>query len=243
MIIYPAVDIKDGKCVRLRQGSFSDSTVYFDDPFEAAENWKQKGAGYLHVVDLDGARTGKRTNLDAVSRIAGLKGLKIQLGGGIRTMSDIESLLGAGIFRVVLGTAAVKDPALVSDAVKRFGQHIAVGIDARDGLVAVDGWEGSSGVSALEFARAMQDAGAGTVIYTDITRDGMLKGPHITAIRKMMNNTDMDIIASGGVSGIEDIKSLKNAGVPGVIVGKALYTGDLDLEEAFLVCAEGDDAC
>ena len=175
MIIYPAIDIKDGKCVRLRQGSFKEVTVYFENPLDAARKWKDAGAKYLHVVDLDGARSGSPKNLGIVSGIVKQLGLKVQLGGGIRTLQSIETVLGMGVSRVILGTAAVKDPELVEKAVERFGECIAVGIDARNGRVATDGWEDASGYSAIELAGQMERIGVKTVIYTDIEKDGMLE--------------------------------------------------------------------
>lgn len=232
MIIYPAIDIKDGKCVRLRQGSFKEVTVYFENPLDAARKWKDAGAKYLHVVDLDGARSGSPKNLGIVSGIVKQLGLKVQLGGGIRTLQSIETVLGMGVSRVILGTAAVKDPELVEKAVERFGECIAVGIDARNGRVATDGWEDASGYSAIELAGQMERIGVKTVIYTDIEKDGMLEGPNFEAIRSMKEATGLEVIASGGVAGIHDIVRLKETGADGVIAGKALYTGALDLAEA-----------
>lgn len=235
MIIYPAIDIKDGKCVRLRQGSFKEVTVYFENPLDAARKWKDAGAKYLHVVDLDGARSGSPKNLGIVSGIVKQLGLKVQLGGGIRTLQSIETVLGMGVSRVILGTAAVKDPELVEKAVERFGECIAVGIDARNGRVATDGWEDASGYSAIELAGQMERIGVKTVIYTDIEKDGMLEGPNFEAIRSMKEATGLEVIASGGVAGIHDIVRLKETGADGVIAGKALYTGALDLAEALEV--------
>lgn len=232
MIIYPAIDIKDGKCVRLRQGSFKEVTVYFENPLDAARKWKDAGAKYLHVVDLDGARSGSPKNLDIVSGIVKQLDLKVQLGGGIRTLQSIETVLGMGVSRVILGTAAVKDPELVEEAVERFGECIVVGIDARNGRVATDGWEDASGYSAIELAGQMERIGVKTVIYTDIEKDGMLEGPNFEAIRSMKEATGLEVIASGGVAGIHDIVRLKETGADGVIAGKALYTGALDLAEA-----------
>lgn len=235
MIIYPAIDIKDGKCVRLRQGSFKEVTVYFENPLDAARKWKDAGAKYLHVVDLDGARSGSPKNLGIVSGIVKQLGLKVQLGGGIRTLQSIETVLGMGVSRVILGTAAVKDPELVEEAVERFGECIVVGIDARNGRVATDGWEDASGYSAIELAGQMERIGVKTVIYTDIEKDGMLEGPNFEAIRSMKEATGLEVIASGGVAGIHDIVRLKETGADGVIAGKALYTGALDLAEALEV--------
>lgn len=232
MVIYPAIDIKDGKCVRLVQGRFSDVTVYSDDPVEMARIFEQAGAEYLHVVDLDGARLGSPQNMDIIGELAAELGIPVQTGGGIRTAETMEILLDKGIKRVILGTSAVNDPMLVKAAAERFGAGIAIAVDAKDGFVATEGWEQTSGFTAVEFARKMEDLGAGVIIYTDISRDGMLKGPNLKAMEEMVKAVGMDVIASGGVSSIQDIKNLKNAGVAGAIIGKALYTGNIDLKEA-----------
>ncbi|MDP4092989.1 MAG: 1-(5-phosphoribosyl)-5-[(5-phosphoribosylamino)methylideneamino]imidazole-4-carboxamide isomerase [Bacillota bacterium] len=235
MIIYPAVDVKDGKCVRLVQGKFNDVTVYSDDPVEMAMKWEQKGAQYLHVIDLDGARTGTPNNIATISDMAVRLGIPVQLGGGIRSIETMEIILCKGIQRFILGTSAVKDPNLVKTALKTFENNVVIGIDARDGRVAIEGWAKTSEFTAVGFAKKMEDLGAKTLIYTDISKDGMLSGPNLKAMEEMVREVDMEVIASGGVSNIEDIKALKNVGVAGVIVGKALYTGDLDLEEAIKV--------
>ncbi len=232
MVIYPAVDIKDGKCVRLVQGKFDDVTVYSDNPIEIALKWEREGATYLHVVDLDGARTGEPKNLGVITGIAAKLGIPIQTGGGIRSMDTIEYLIGKGVARVILGTSAVKNPDLVKLALEKFGNHIAIGIDARDGKVAIEGWERTSSFSAVDFAKKMEDMGAKTIIYTDISRDGMLAGPNLKAMEEMATSVGIEVIASGGVSSVQDIIDLKNAGVDGVIVGKALYTGNIKLAEA-----------
>jgi len=232
MIIYPAVDIREGRCVRLTQGEFNKETVYSDNPVEMALKWEKCGAQYLHVVDLDGARTGKAQNIAVVSEIAVKTGIPVQLGGGIRTIEMIETILSKGIERVILGTSAVKDPELVKRAVKTFENNVVIGIDAKDGLVAIEGWEKTSEFKAVDFAKKMEDLGVKTIIYTDISRDGMLTGPNLKAMEEMVKAVSIDIIASGGVGKIEDIKNLKEVGVSGVIVGRALYTGDVDLREA-----------
>lgn len=238
MIIYPAVDVKDGRCVRLVQGEFDKVTVYSDDPVEMALKWESMGAQYLHVVDLDGARTGRSCNIPIISEMAVKIGIPVQLGGGIRTIENIETILCKGIHRVILGTSAVKDPDLVKQALKNFGDSIVVGIDAKDGMVAIEGWAKTSKFTAIGFARKMEELGAKTIIYTDIARDGMLSGPNLKAMEEMANAVNVEVIASGGVSDINDIKDLKKVGVRGVIVGKALYTGDLDLKEAIEVAAK-----
>lgn len=235
MIIYPAIDIKDGRCVRLVQGKFNDVTVYSDHPVEMASKFEQLGAQYLHVVDLDGARLGEPQNIAAISEMAVKLGIPIQLGGGIRSIEMMEIILCKGIQRVILGTSAVKDPELVKKAVQTFGSSLAVAIDAKDGLVAIEGWAKTSEFTAIGFAKKMEDLGAKIIIYTDISRDGMLKGPNLKAMEDMAKAVNIDVIASGGVTSIQDIKNLKEIGVSGAIVGKALYTGDIDLQEAIAV--------
>jgi len=232
MVIYPAVDVREGKCVRLTQGEFDKQTVYSDNPVEMALKWENAGAQYLHVVDLDGARTGKSQNIAVISEIAGKIGIPVQLGGGIRTIEMIENYLADGIKRVILGTSAVKDPELVKSAVKTFENNVVIGIDAKDGMVAIEGWEKTSEFKAVDFAKKMEDLGVKTIIYTDISRDGMLSGPNLKAMEEMVKAVNIEIIASGGVGKLEDIKNLKEVGVAGAIVGRALYTGDVDLKEA-----------
>lgn len=235
MIIYPAVDVKDGRCVRLVQGQFNDVTVYSDNPVEMALNFEKLGAQYLHVVDLDGARLGEPRNIAVISEMAVKMGIPLQLGGGIRTIEMIEIILCKGIHRVILGTSAVRDPNLIKTAVSTFGSNLAVAIDARDGMVAIEGWAKTSEFTAIGFARKMEELGAKTIIYTDISRDGMLTGPNLKAMEEMSKAVAVDVIASGGVRNIEDIRNLKEIGVSGVIVGKALYTGDIDLKEAIKI--------
>jgi phosphoribosylformimino-5-aminoimidazole carboxamide ribotide isomerase len=232
MIIYPAIDIKDGKCVRLVQGKFNDVTVYSDNPVEMAYKFEQLGADYIHVVDLDGARLGSPQNTAVISEMAVKLGIPVQLGGGIRTIEAIEIILCKGIERVILGTSAVNDQELVKKAVQSFGKNLAIAIDAKDGLVAIEGWAKTSEFSAISFAKRMEEMGASVIIYTDISRDGMLKGPNFKAMEEMVKAVGVDVIASGGVTSLQDIRDLKNIGVSGAIVGKALYTGDVDLKEA-----------
>ncbi|HEX2944408.1 MAG TPA: 1-(5-phosphoribosyl)-5-[(5-phosphoribosylamino)methylideneamino]imidazole-4-carboxamide isomerase [Clostridia bacterium] len=235
MIIYPAIDIKDGRCVRLVQGKFSDVTVYSDHPVDMAVKFEQMGAQYIHVVDLDGARLGTPQNIAVASEMAVRVGIPIQLGGGIRTIETMEIILCKGIERIILGTSAVNDQELVKKAVQSFGNNLAVAIDAKDGLVAIEGWAKTSSFTAVGFARKMEELGAKVIIYTDISRDGMLKGPNLKAMEEMVKAVNIDVIASGGVTSIQDIKNLKDIGVSGAIVGKALYTGDVDLKEAIEV--------
>lgn len=232
MTIYPAVDIKDGRCVRLRQGSYSDMTVFGDDPLEMALRWQEAGARFLHVVDLDGARGQGNNNRVLIGKIIKALDIPVQTGGGIRTMADIDEVLSLGAARVILGTSAVRDPGLVEQAVSKYGARIAVGIDAKNGLVAIEGWEQTSRFTAVDFAKRMEKLGVETVIYTDIARDGMLAGPNLEAMGEMQRSVSMAVIASGGVSSIDDLIRLKQTGVAGAIVGKAIYTGAIDLTEA-----------
>ncbi len=239
MIIYPAIDIKDGRCVRLLQGRFDDETV-FGSPVEMAKKWASMGARWLHTVDLDGARSGKSENRRIVSEIAAVTGLPVQLGGGIRTMKDIEEVLGLGIQRVILGTAAVNNPQLVREALQKFPGRIAVGIDAKEGRVAVEGWEKVSSHTAIDFAKTMEQLGCKVIIYTDIATDGMLQGPNLDAMGEMIRSVGMEVIASGGVSSTQDLINLKNIGAAGAITGKAIYTGAINLEEALKVLRNTD---
>jgi phosphoribosylformimino-5-aminoimidazole carboxamide ribotide isomerase len=232
MVIYPAIDIKDGKCVRLLQGKFDDVTVYSDNPADMALKFVQSGAEYLHVIDLDGAKTGEPQNLHIISAIAAKAGIPLQAGGGVRSIETMELLLGKGIERVILGTSAVNNQDLVREAVLRFGGSLAVAVDARDGMVAVEGWARTSRFAAVDFAKKMEETGVKVIIYTDISRDGMLKGPNFKAMEEMVKAVGMEVIASGGVSSVRDVKKLKETGVAGAIIGKALYTGDIDLKEA-----------
>ena len=235
MKIYPAIDILDGKAVRLRRGRRAEATVY-GDPLEMATKWVSKGAEWLHVVDLDGAFLGRLKNLDLLREMAAAVPLaKIQVGGGIRSIAVVESLLDAGIQRVVLGTAAVEDPAFVKQALKEQPHNIAVGIDALDGNVQVVGWTENSHIQAITLAKRLQELGARVVIYTDISRDGVLAGPNIEATKEMLESTDLSVIASGGVSSIADLRhlaELDHSRLDGVIIGKALYEGLIGIEEA-----------
>ncbi|MBE8951949.1 MAG: 1-(5-phosphoribosyl)-5-[(5-phosphoribosylamino)methylideneamino]imidazole-4-carboxamide isomerase [Quinella sp. 1Q7] len=235
MIIFPAIDLLGGKCVRLVQGDFGRETVYSDDVAATALKWQNSGAKFLHVVDLDGARAGSPKNLDAIKKILDAVTIPIEVGGGVRSLDDIERLLTLGVRRVILGSVAVENPSLVAEAVARFGSRIVVGIDARGGLVAVHGWERSSTVTADDLARRIVTAGVKTIIYTDISRDGMLSGVDAGVFARLAKSSGAQIVASGGVRSIEDIRALKaveSAGVVGVIVGKAIYTGTFDLSAA-----------
>lgn len=238
MIIFPAIDIMGGRCVRLLQGKFDSETVYGTDPVEMAEKWVLAGAKWLHVVDLDGARKGASTNRDVIYRIAGKVNVPVQMGGGIRSMDDISEVLSSGVERVILGTSAVNNPTLTEKALLKYPGRIAIGIDARDGKVAIEGWEKVSGYTAVEFAKRMEQLGASVIIYTDIATDGMLKGPNLRAMEEMIKNVSMEVIASGGISSIEDLYRLKESGAAGAITGKAIYTGAIDLKEAILKISE-----
>lgn len=235
MKIFPAIDIRGGKCVRLTEGRFDQETVFADNPVDMAKKWLEEGAEFLHVVDLDGALAGKSVNLEIAAEISKIVNIPVQLGGGIRTIENIEAVLSSGINRVILGSIAVKNPELVKEACKKFGESIVVGIDARDGQAAVEGWGVTGGIGAEELACRMAEAGVARIIYTDISRDGTLSGVNVEATSSLAKRAGIPVIASGGVSGIEDILAVKAAekdGVEGVIVGKAIYTGSLDLKEA-----------
>lgn len=232
MRIYPAIDIKDGQCVRLLKGNFSDMTVYGNDPSEMAKKWESLGGEYIHVVDLDGALKGRDVNAAAIEKICRSVSVPVQTGGGIRTMADIEKRLECGISRVIIGTKAVSDSDFVKEAVKLYGDKIVIGIDAKNGMVAIEGWEKTSEYKAVEFGKKMADIGVRTIVYTDIATDGTLMGPNVDAMAEMARETGIDIIASGGVGNIDHVKMLVPTGVEGVITGRALYTGDLELPMA-----------
>ncbi len=232
MTIYPAIDIIDGKCVRLVQGDYSQKTTFSDSPLDVAKKWRSMGGEFIHLVDLDGAKSGDTPNFELVTRIAKALDIPVEIGGGIRNMETVDKYLQNGVFRVIIGTAAVKNPEFVREAVEKYDDRIVVGIDAKDGMAAISGWEDVSEAPALELAKRMRDYGVKSIIYTDIATDGMLGGPNIEAMREMKNNVDVEIIASGGVSSIDDVRKLKETGVEGAIIGKALYTGDIDLKLA-----------
>jgi len=233
MIIIPAIDLKDGKCVRLLQGKEDEVTVYSDDPASMANKWVDLGARLLHLVDLDGAFSGEQKNYDKIRAIRKAIQIPIELGGGIRDISRIDKLVNIGIDRVIIGTSAASNPDMVKEASKKYPGQVIVGIDAKDGKVAVKGWVEITELDAVEFAQSVEMFGIGGIIYTDISRDGMLIGPNLDAMAKMVESVKVPVIASGGVSNIEDIKSLmKIDNLWGVITGKALYSGALDLREA-----------
>jgi phosphoribosylformimino-5-aminoimidazole carboxamide ribotide isomerase len=230
--IIPAVDIKGGKCVRLYQGDYNQSTQFSDDPLDVALKWQAQGASRLHIVDLDGAASGEQVNLDVIRNIASAMLIPTQLGGGMRDIDTIQQMLQMGIERIILGTVAVENPKLVEEACKRFNDYIIVSIDARDGIVSTHGWQKDTMWTTVEFAKSMVKLGARRFIYTDITRDGTLTEPNFTAISELIHSVRAPIIAAGGISSILHLKMLKQLGVEGAIVGKAIYTGDINLKEA-----------
>jgi phosphoribosylformimino-5-aminoimidazole carboxamide ribotide isomerase len=232
MEIIPAVDIKDGKCVRLYQGDYRQETVFSEDPVSVALNWQAQGAGRLHLVDLDGAASGEPRNIAVVEAIVKQVSLPVQLGGGIRDEATVAKLLAIGINRVILGTAAVENSELVERLCQKYGGAIVVGIDARDGRVATHGWKKGTEVVALALGRRMAATGVSRFIYTDIKRDGTLTEPGFEAIAEMVKVVNLPIIAAGGISALSHLRKLKELGVEGAIVGKALYTGDISLREA-----------
>lgn len=233
MILYPAIDLKDGQCVRLRQGDMDQATVFNDDPGAQAADFAAAGSAWLHVVDLNGAFAGEPVNGDAVDAILGATGLPVQLGGGIRTLETIEMWLTKGVKRVVLGTVAVKDPDLVREACRKWPGHVALGIDARGGKVAVEGWAEVSELAAQDLALRFEDAGADAIVYTDIDRDGVLQGPNVEATAGLARAVSTPVIASGGVSSLDDLIALAGEKViAGAIVGRALYDGRVNLAEA-----------
>ena len=235
MIILPAIDLKEGRCVRLEQGLMDRDTVYNDDPAAQALMWQEQGGEYLHIVDLDGAFAGQPKNKSAIRSIVNAIDIPSELGGGIRDLETIESYLDLGINRVILGTVAKEDPGLVKDACRLFPGHIVVGIDAKDGLVAVRGWADVTEKKATEMAKEMEGFGVEAIIYTDISRDGMMQGPNIEATKALAESINIPVIASGGLSTLDDIRRLieiESSGVTGVITGKAIYSGAIDLREA-----------
>ena len=233
LTLYPAIDLKDGACVRLRRGDMDQATVYSSDPGAQARTWQESGCRWLHVVDLNGAFAGASVNATAVAAILAAATIPVQLGGGLRDMDGIERWLEAGISRVILGSAAVKNPALVIEACRRFPSRIAVGIDARDGFVATEGWAQTSEIQAAELGLRFEDAGVAAIIYTDIGRDGMLTGLNIEQTMELAARLTTPVIASGGVGSLDDLQALKDAtdagaALDGVIVGRALYDGRVD---------------
>ena len=236
MIIFPAIDIKDGCCVRLVKGDYATAHKVAEDPLATARAFEAAGAEWIHMVDLDGAKDAALVNKDIFIKVAKETGLKVEVGGGIRSMEAVEYYLSGGVSRVILGSAAVKNPAFAREAVAKYGERIAIGIDARNGMVAAEGWLDTSDVYFTELAAEMEKIGVKTIIFTDISRDGTLTGPNLAQLIELSGAVSCDIVASGGVSGIADIIALRDAGLYGAIAGKAIYTGDLNLADAI---AEG----
>ena len=232
MEIIPAIDIRDSRCVRLYQGDYEQETVFDDNPATVALRWKSQGARWLHVVDLDGARAGEPRNVAVVQQLVDVSGLLVELGGGVRREDVVEELLGKGVMRIIVGTVAVENPRLVKRLIGRFGEAVIVGLDARDGRIAVRGWQKDTETDVLVLAREMVGIGVGRFIYTDVKRDGTLTEPNFEAIERLAGDVSVPIVASGGICKLEHLVRLKQLGVDGCVVGKALYTGDINLREA-----------
>jgi phosphoribosylformimino-5-aminoimidazole carboxamide ribotide isomerase len=242
MIVIPAIDLKEGKCVRLEQGEMHRDTVFSDTPAEQALTWQQAGAELLHLVDLDGAFAGQPKNKAAIEEILRAITIPAQLGGGIRDIATIEAYLALGLSRVIIGTAAQRNPALVIEACQQFPGQIVVGIDAKNGMVAVQGWAELTDITAVDLAKKFEDCGVSAIIYTDISRDGMMGGPNLEATKSLAEAISIPVIASGGVSSLKDIENLmaiETSGVTGAITGKAIYTGAIDLAEAIALTNRG----
>lgn len=234
-IVYPAIDIRDGKCVRLQQGDYNQETIYNDSPLKVAKSWEEQGGKFIHLVDLDGAKAGHPVNDAIIGAIAANANVPVQVGGGLRNLADVEKLLGLGVSRVIIGTAAINDHAFTEEVLAKYGDKVAIGIDARNGYVATHGWLNTSEVRAEALAKELAAKGAETFIYTDISRDGMMQGPNVDGILSMAQASGKTVIASGGVTSLDDLLRLNvhsGAGVGGAIVGKALYTGNIDLSGA-----------
>lgn len=231
MILFPAIDIRDGNCVRLIQGDYDQETIYGDSPTAMALEWENKGAEYIHLIDLDGAKTGNSLNKQAIKAVAAAVSIPVQVGGGIRSLAIIKDYLDNGVKRVIIGTAAINDQAFLQSAVEKYGDRIAVSIDARNGYVATDGWTETSDVKAIDLLRTLAEIGVHTAVYTDILKDGMLQGPNFEELELVDKATKMDVIASGGVTTKEDIRTLREMNMYGAIIGKALYDGNLIFEE------------
>lgn len=231
MLIIPAIDLKDGKCVRLYQGDYEQVTIFSDDPAEFAERWRDEGAQYLHLVDLDGAKAGYPVNLEVIEKIKKAFGRPVEVGGGVRDENTVRILLERGVDRVILGTTALRDPELTDYLCRTYGEQIVIGIDARDGLVAVEGWTETSNVTAIELATRLSEMGAARYIYTDISRDGTLTEPNYAAFAEFSQAAQRPVIASGGIARAGQVKKLATLGAEAVIIGRALYTGDVKLSD------------
>lgn len=239
MELFPAIDLIDGCAVRLVKGDYAQKTIYSEHPEEVAASFRAAGARYLHVVDLDGAKEGGTPNLETIRSIVQKSGLLVEVGGGIRSEAVIRTYLEAGVFRVILGTAAVQDPAFLRDMVEKYGEKIAVGVDIRDGMVAIKGWTELSEKSCFAFCEELERMGVKTIICTDISKDGLLSGTNLELYRQMAKRFGVDIVASGGVTSLEDVQKLQEMGLYGAILGKALYAGKLDLKKAVALTKEG----
>jgi phosphoribosylformimino-5-aminoimidazole carboxamide ribotide isomerase len=238
MQIWPAIDLRGGKCVRLRQGDYAQETVFNDDPVAVALDFQASGAKYLHIVDLDGAREGSPVNLPAVQDIVAAVDMECELGGGVRDEQSIAELLGFGLSRLVVGTSAIKHPEWFTQACRAFPNQLVLGIDARDGLVATDGWLQTSSVSAVELAQQFAGEPLAAIVYTDIATDGMMRGPNVSAMQEMQDAVNLQVVASGGVTTIDDVRALAQAGLAATIIGRALYEGAFQLREAIAVAEE-----
>lgn len=238
MNIIPAIDLIGGKAVRLQKGDYNKVTVYSDDPAKVAKSFAESGAKYLHVVDLDGAKSGKADNYETIKRIIEAADLSVEVGGGIRNIDTVRLYAEAGVDRIILGTAALTDPAFLEEAVRTYGEKITVGVDIKDGMVAIKGWTEISEISCNEFCKKLEELGVKTVICTDISKDGMMSGTNLELYRNLNRNFSIQIIASGGVSSLDDVRALKEMDVFGAILGKALYTGAIDLSEAVRITEE-----
>ena len=239
MILYPAIDIRGGRCVRLVEGDFDRETVFDADPADAARRWVEAGAEWLHVVDLDGAVAGKPVNGEAIARIRGAVDIPIQLGGGMRRREDLDAVFALGVNRAILGTVALRDPELVRDAIARWGAAIAVALDARDGRLATDGWLAQSDATAVDVARSMATVGVQNFIVTDISRDGTLSGPNLPGLKQVIDAVDAGVIASGGMASLADLEAAAEIGAVGAVIGRALYDASIDLREALALVSRG----
>ena len=238
MEIFPAIDIIGGEAVRLVKGDYDQKTVYNHRPEKTAKSFAEAGANYIHVVDLDGAKSGDTPNIETIKKIVSVSGLKVEVGGGIRSEEVIKTYLDAGVFRVILGTVAVENPAFVKEMVDKYGEHIAVGVDIKDGQVAIKGWTEVSSETCVDFCKKMEKMGVKTIICTDISKDGLLSGTNMELYRKLSKELSIQIVASGGVTTLEDVKQLKEMNLYGTIMGKALYTGNINLKEALELVEE-----
>lgn len=240
MVLFPAIDLRNGKAVRLFRGDYDKMTVYGDSPLEVAESFQDAGAEFLHLVDLDGAKDGETTNFQVISKIIRNSGLSVEVGGGIRSMEIVEKYLEIGAMRVIIGTAAITEPEFLKAAVDRFGDKVAVGVDLKGEAVAIHGWTQTSRKNCMELCNELQKAGVRTVICTDISRDGAMQGVNLELYRRLTGSFRMDFIASGGVTDLDDLKALSGTGVKGAVLGKSLYTGSIDLREAIGLMKKAD---